>query len=150
MRPPSLAGYDAIFELRCHNGAMYAARKQADSSPLPVAREALCGAVGNVLAVLCLHMRMILDDEGLSTLPPPPSQLYLAVRTLPRHLHSSAERQPANVWIAMLFDATRMDLWCVPVTLKISFSAAPLELDAPSPTDTYWPCLLYTSPSPRD
>lgn len=88
------------------------ARRVADSSPLPVSREALCGAVGNVLSVLCLHMRLTLDDEGLATLPPPPLQLCTTVRSLPSHLLNSAEQQPANVWISLLFDATRMDLWC--------------------------------------
>jgi hypothetical protein len=81
-----------------------AARQQADSSPLPVAREALCGAVANVLSVLCLHMRLVLDDDGLATLPPPPPQLCQSIRTLPAHLLSSAEGQPANVWISLLFD----------------------------------------------
>lgn len=103
---------------------MYAARKEADSSPLPVSRDALCGAVANVLSVLCLHMRKVLDDEGLATLPPPPLQLCNAVRTLPGHLLSSAESQPANVWIAMLFDATRMDLWCAHTPLSSVLSCA--------------------------
>jgi hypothetical protein len=78
-----------------------------------VSREALCGAVANVLSVLCQHMRLILDDESLASLPPPPSSLCKTIRTLPAHLQDSAQAQPAIVWISLLFDVTTMDLWCV-------------------------------------
>lgn len=90
-----------------------AARKQADTSTLPVSREALCTAVRHTLNVLSLHFKLVLQDDSLATLPPP-LPLSGPIRTLPGHLLASARQQPASVWIELLFETTRMDSWCVP------------------------------------